>query len=153
MERTAHGSFGCGGFLPPCQGDGRNTAAIQSWATAQPAHGLNLMDLFFGDRADDFKRSQVEDAVAFIPYGCMVDEFQHIVYDHPEMTPQERKEAWKELEKGLQTASDFGEEYPFFEQEATAETESYLCRSLLLYRLLYCPDQCIPVPDLDGKRL
>ena len=45
------------------------------------------MDLFFGDRADDFKRSQVEDAVAFIPYGCMVDEFQHIVYDHPEMTP------------------------------------------------------------------
>ena len=72
------------------------------------------MDLFFGDRADDFKRSQVEDAVAFIPYGCMVDEFQHIVYDHPEMTPQERKAAWKELEKVYKPHLDFGEEYPFF---------------------------------------
>ena len=41
----------------------------------------------------------LEDAIIFIPYGCMVDEFQHIVYDNPEMTPQERKEAWKKLER------------------------------------------------------
>ena len=41
------------------------------------------MELFFGDRADDYREMHLEDAVAFIPYGCMVDEFQHIVYEIP----------------------------------------------------------------------
>ena len=57
------------------------------------------MDKFFGERAGDFKKMQLEDAICFIPYGCMVDEFQHIVYDKPWMTPKERHDAWNELEK------------------------------------------------------
>ena len=96
------------------------------------------MNLFFGDRADDFKKSQVEDAVAFIPYGCMVDEFQHIVYDHPEMTPAERKEAWKGLEKVYKPHLDFGEEYPFF------GTGSYWQRQNHIYAgPFYYIDYCI----------
>lgn len=58
-----------------------------------------FMELFFGDRAQDFLTAQLEDAITFIPYGCMVDEFQHIAYDNPQMTPQERKEVWKKLEE------------------------------------------------------
>lgn len=42
-----------------------------------------------------FLKIPAEDAVVFIPYGSMVDEFQHIVYDHPEMTSAERKDIWK----------------------------------------------------------
>ncbi len=38
-------------------------------------------------------------AVKFLPYGVLVDHFQHEVYNHPEMTPQKRKEVWRELEK------------------------------------------------------
>ena len=57
------------------------------------------MDKFFGERAGDFKKMQLEDAICFIPYGCMVDEFQHIVYDNPWMNPKERHDAWNELEK------------------------------------------------------
>ncbi len=72
------------------------------------------MKLFFGDRADDFLLSQVEDAIVFIPYGSMVDEFQHIVYDNPEMTPDERKAAWKKLEETYKPHLDFGEESPFY---------------------------------------
>ena len=41
----------------------------------------------------------LEDAIAFVPYGTMVDEFQHIVYGNPDMTPKERRDAWKQLEK------------------------------------------------------
>jgi len=57
------------------------------------------MDLFFGDRADDYKKMHLEEAIAFIPYGCMIDEFQEIVYTKPELTPDERREVWKALEK------------------------------------------------------
>ena len=95
------------------------------------------MDLFFGDRADDFKRSQVEDAVAFIPYGCMVDEFQHIVYDHPEMTPQERKAAWKELEKVYKPHLDFGEEYPFFGSGSYWQRQNHIYAGPFYY-IDYC---------------
>lgn len=56
--------------------------------------------LFFGkETAQEYTDMHLEDAVIFIPYGCMVDEFQHIVYDNPELTPQERKQVWKDLEK------------------------------------------------------
>lgn len=57
------------------------------------------MELFFGDRANDYRRMQLEDAIAFIPYGCMIDEFQEIIYTKPELTPAERREVWKQLEK------------------------------------------------------
>lgn len=57
------------------------------------------MKLFFGDGTKDYIESHFESAAIFIPYGCMVDEFQHIVYENPEMTPEERHSAWKELEK------------------------------------------------------
>ncbi len=63
--------------------------------------------LFFGDRGDDYRDMHLESAAAFIPYGCMVDEFQHIVYENPEMTPKERKNAWLELEKVYRPHMDY----------------------------------------------
>lgn len=67
------------------------------------------MELFFGDKADDYRAMHLEDAAAFIPYGCMVDEFQHIVYEHPELTPAERKAAWSKLEKEYKPHLDYGD--------------------------------------------
>ena len=74
------------------------------------------MNWFFGDRAGDFLLAQLEDAAVFIPYGCMVDEFQHIVYDHPELTPGERKEAWKKLEREYKPHLIYGEASSFYEK-------------------------------------
>lgn len=65
------------------------------------------MELFFGERADEFINMHLESAAAFIPYGCMVDEFQHIVYEKPDLTPAERKEAWSRLEKEYKPYLDF----------------------------------------------
>ncbi len=56
-------------------------------------------ELFFGDKSDDFRKLQLEDAIAFIPYGTMVDEYQEQVYLHPEYTPAERNKLWQDLEK------------------------------------------------------
>lgn len=67
------------------------------------------MELFFGSRADDYRAMHLEDAAAFIPYGCMVDEFQHIVYENPEMTPAERNAVWAKLEKEYKPHLDYGD--------------------------------------------
>ena len=71
------------------------------------------MEMFLGAGADRYRTMHLEDAAAFIPYGCMVDEFQHIVYEHPEMTPQERRQAWTKLEQTYKPHLDY-EGDPFF---------------------------------------
>lgn len=52
---------------------------------------------FFGEDTRKFRYSHLAGAICFIPYGTMVDHFQHIVYEKPEMTPDERHAVWKEL--------------------------------------------------------
>ncbi|MBR5389800.1 MAG: M3 family oligoendopeptidase [Clostridia bacterium] len=56
------------------------------------------IEKFFGENAARYKFMHALDAFSFLPYGTMVDAFQHIVYQHPEMTPAQRNQAWKELE-------------------------------------------------------
>lgn len=92
---------------------GMETAEIHSMAMEFFAE--KWMPLFFGERAEDYQAMHLEDAAAFIPYGCMVDEFQHIVYEKPEMTPAERKAAWAKLEKEYKPHLDY-EEDTFFGQ-------------------------------------
>ena len=52
---------------------------------------------FFGADAEKFKYSHLASSLCFIPYGTMVDRFQHIVYENPDFTPAQRHAAWKEL--------------------------------------------------------
>ncbi len=52
---------------------------------------------FFGEDTRKFLYSHLAGALTFIPYGTMVDHFQHIVYEKPEMTPAERRATWREL--------------------------------------------------------
>lgn len=54
--------------------------------------------LFYGDQTEKALYSHLEGCVNFIPYGTMVDHFQHIIYAHPELTPAERHAEWKKLE-------------------------------------------------------
>ncbi|MFD1848676.1 M3 family oligoendopeptidase [Oceanobacillus bengalensis] len=56
------------------------------------------MELFFKEDTDKYKYSHLAGGLTFIPYGVCVDEFQHLVYENPEWTPAERKQAWKKLE-------------------------------------------------------
>lgn len=51
----------------------------------------------------------LESALVFLPYGTMVDEFQHIVYDSPELTPAERNKKWLALERKYRPYMDFGD--------------------------------------------
>ncbi|MHC6180033.1 M3 family oligoendopeptidase [Clostridium sp. JNZ X4-2] len=57
------------------------------------------MELFFHEDADKYRFAHLESAVKFIPYGVTVDEFQHYVYENPEAAPEDRKTAWRNIEK------------------------------------------------------
>ena len=52
---------------------------------------------FFGPDTRKFLYSHLSGALTFIPYGTMVDHFQHEVYANPDMTPAQRHAVWKEL--------------------------------------------------------
>jgi len=74
---------------------------------------IDWMNDFFKEDTKKFLYMQLAAALAFIPYGCMVDEFQHIVYEKPDMTPAERKAAWKKLEGEYKPHLDYDDD-PFF---------------------------------------
>lgn len=57
------------------------------------------MEYFFNEEADKYRYSHTVDALTFIPYGVAVDEFQHFVYENPEITHEERCAKWREIEK------------------------------------------------------
>ena len=69
---------------------------------------------FFGPDAGKFMYSHLSDAITFIPYGTMVDHFQHIVYAHPELTPAERHAEWKRLMGVYQPWLKLDGEIPFY---------------------------------------
>ncbi len=57
------------------------------------------MQLFFGADVDKYKFAHLSEALLFMPYGVAIDEFQHFVYENPDITPAERKEGWRAIER------------------------------------------------------
>lgn len=73
------------------------------------------MENFFQESTTKFKYQHLAGALMFIPYGCLVDHFQHEVYEHPEWIPQERRQAFRRLEKIYNPWIDY-EGNDFYEQ-------------------------------------
>lgn len=66
------------------------------------------MELFFKEDTEKYYFSHLSSAITFLPYGAMVDEFQHMVYENPEATPEERDGFWKTCQKKYYPSIDFG---------------------------------------------
>lgn len=94
------------------------------------------MEQFFGNRADNYRSMHLEDAIIFIPYGCMVDEFQHIVYENPSMTPDERKAVWANLEKEYRPHMDY-EDDSFFAKGGYWQKQQHIY-GVPFYYIDYC---------------
>lgn len=113
---------------------GMETAEIHSMSMEFFTQGW--MQMFFGDRARDYIEMHLEDSAAFIPYGCMVDEFQHIVYSNPDMTPAERHAAWLKLEKEYRPHQDYGDD-KFFGKGGIWQRQQHIYNSPFYY-IDYC---------------
>ena len=70
------------------------------------------MEKFYGENAQAYRELHMTQALLFLPYGCMVDEFQHIIYDDPDMTPEQRHQVWLDLEHKYQPFIKY-EDHPF----------------------------------------
>ena len=65
------------------------------------------MELFFQEDADKYRYQHLADAITFIPYGAIVDQFQTYCYKNPDLTHKERKAYWRELEKEYLPSKDY----------------------------------------------
>ena len=73
------------------------TAEINSMTMEFFAHPWT--HLFFKEDDTKYHYFHIADCLTLLPYGCLVDHFQHEVYNHPEMTKDERKATFRRLEK------------------------------------------------------
>ena len=86
------------------------------WPTSESAeiHSMSMefftwpwMNLFFKEDEEKYKFQHLAGALKFLPYGVTVDEFQHRVYENPDMTPEERRAVWREIEMKYKPNLDY----------------------------------------------
>ena len=92
---------------------------------------------FFGKDAAKFYYTHLSDALTFIPYGTMVDHYQHIVYERPDMTPEERHSVWKELLGVYMPWMALGDEIPFYGEGKGWQRQMHIYQSPFYY-IDYC---------------
>lgn len=90
------------------------------------------MNLFFEEEADKYRFNHLADSLLFIPYGVSVDEFQHFVYENPDATPQERKQAWRDIERKYLPHRDY-EGNDYLEQGGFWQKQPHIYRSPFYY--------------------
>lgn len=98
-------------------------------------------DKFFGADTPKYELAHAEDALFFLPYGTMVDAFQHLVYANPDMTPDERNAAWAELEKQYRPWLDFAG-LPFYGRGAGWQRQIHIYEWPFYY-IDYCLAQTV----------
>ena len=126
-------------MLPETQLGGMETA--ESHSMSMEFFAWKYMDKFFGERADAYKYKHLFSALAFIPYGVIVDYFQEIVYENPDITPAERNKVWLELESKFRPYMDAcGIEY--LEKGTRWQYQNHIFQSPFYY-IDYCLAQVV----------
>jgi len=97
---------------------------------------------FFGEATRKFYYSHLSGALTFIPYGTMVDHFQHIVYEKPDMTPKERHGVWKELLGIYMPWMKLDGEIPFYSEGEGWQRQHHIYSSPFYY-IDYCLAQTV----------
>ena len=97
---------------------------------------------FFGTDTRKFRYSHLAGALTFIPYGTMVDHFQHIVYETPELTPAERHAEWKRLLGIYMPWMRLDGEIPFYADGEGWQRQHHIYSSPFYY-IDYCLAQTV----------
>lgn len=100
--------------------------------------------LFFGGderTTAKYALAHAQEALTFLPYGCMVDEFQHIVYSQPHLTADERNSVWLDLERKYRPWNDFAG-LPFYGRGAGWQRQLHIYECPFYY-IDYCLAQMV----------
>ncbi|MED1793962.1 M3 family oligoendopeptidase [Brevibacillus nitrificans] len=90
------------------------------------------MEMFFKEDTEKYKFAHLSSGLTFIPYGVAVDEFQHAVYEKPEMTPAERKSTWRQIERKYLPHRNY-DENEFLEEGGFWQQQSHIYRDPFYY--------------------
>ena len=99
-------------------------------------------DGFFGPDTRKYLYSHLAGSVTFIPYGTMVDHFQHVVYERPDMTPAERHAVWKELLGVYMPWLRLDGEIPFYSEGQGWQRQLHIY-GMPFYYIDYCLAQTV----------
>lgn len=94
------------------------------------------MEHFFGADAGRYKFMHLLDALSFLPYGTIVDDFQRQVYENPDWTPEERKAAWRKLEADFRPHLTF-DGIPYLEEGTRWQYQMHIYETPFYY-IDYC---------------
>lgn len=97
--------------------------------------------LFFGDDTAKYQYYHAVDALNFIPYGCMVDEFQHMMYENEDLTPDQRNKVWLSLEKKYRPHLNLSD-LPFYSRGGGWQRQLHIYLYPLYY-IDYCMAQTV----------
>ena len=97
---------------------------------------------FFGEDTRKFLYSHLAGALTFIPYGTMVDHFQHEVYARPDMTPAQRHGVWKELLGIYMPWVKLDGDIPFYAEGEGWQRQQHIYNSPFYY-IDYCLAQTV----------
>lgn len=104
--------------------------------------GWNNVDGFFGSDAKKFRYSHLAGALKFIPYGSLVDAFQHYVYENPGATPKERHAEWKRLQGIYMPWVKLDGDIPFYGDGEAWQRQHHIY-SYPFYYIDYCLAQIV----------
>jgi len=99
------------------------------------------MEGFFGEQTDKYYENHLAIALSFLPYGVMVDEYQHHVYENPEMTPAQRNEYWLTLEAKYRPWLDLADT-PYHGEGRQWQSQAHIYEDPFYY-IDYCLAQII----------
>ncbi len=102
----------------------------------------NWAEGFFGKDTRKFFYTHLAGALTFIPYGTMVDHFQHVVYEKPDMTPGQRHDVWKELLGVYMPWMRLDGEIPFYADAEGWQRQHHIYTSPFYY-IDYCLAQTV----------
>jgi M3 family oligoendopeptidase len=111
------------------------------WPTSDAAeiHSMSMeyfaypyMDLFFNGEAEKYRYSHLVDSILFLPYGVSVDEFQHGIYENPEMSPAERNQLWRSIEKKYLPQKNY-EDNTYLNNGGWWQTQGHIYQSPFYY--------------------
>ena len=96
---------------------------------------------FFGTRAEEYKKMHLMSSLTFLPYGAEVDEFQQTCYENPTMTPQERNELCRGLDKKYRPYL-CTDGLPYFERGTRWQYQMHIYENPMYY-IDYCLSQTV----------
>ena len=108
------------------------------------------MEGFFGEDARRYRFMHLLDALSFLPYGTIVDDFQRQVYENPDWTPEDRKAAWRRLEAAFRPHLSF-DGVPYLEEGTRWQYQMHIYETPFYY-IDYCLAQTAALQFLLESR-